>query len=204
MRRAAAIRDGDALSFSWFFYPEAGTGIPGQPVVAAGPPPVGGGGNEQEGGIPSAPGGLREPPPRVVVRTATGREDAKCCPTVAGTAHVILAVEDNGSPALTSYRRHHLAHQAIASGRFFVRKSVSDLANERAVSQFVVGTLQLVAGVHHDRPVPCDRFLDGLARDQEKPYALRRRPARRLRRRGRTGRAIDCRSRWRSPHPDRR
>jgi hypothetical protein len=26
-------------------------------------------------------------------------------PAVAGTAHVILAVEDNGSPPLTSYRR---------------------------------------------------------------------------------------------------
>jgi hypothetical protein len=26
-------------------------------------------------------------------------------PRVAGTAHVILAVEDNGTPALTSYRR---------------------------------------------------------------------------------------------------
>ena len=35
---AAAPRDpdGHALSYSWFFYPEAGTGIPGQPVVAPG------------------------------------------------------------------------------------------------------------------------------------------------------------------------
>ena len=27
--------DGDTLTFTWFFYPEAGTGIPGQPVRRA-------------------------------------------------------------------------------------------------------------------------------------------------------------------------
>jgi hypothetical protein len=30
---------------------------------------------------------------------------ATVTPRVAGAAHVILAVEDNGSPSLTSYRR---------------------------------------------------------------------------------------------------
>jgi hypothetical protein len=96
--------DGDSLSYRWVFYPEAGTGIPTQPVVTAGPPPVGGGGNQQEGGIPSAPGGLREPPPRVTVRHPAAAS-TEIVPHVAGTAHVILAVEDNGSPPLTTYRR---------------------------------------------------------------------------------------------------
>ena len=43
---ASATRDPDAntLTFTWFFYPEAGTGIPGLPVVAAGVSTIGGGG----------------------------------------------------------------------------------------------------------------------------------------------------------------
>jgi hypothetical protein len=96
--------DGDSLSYRWMFYPEAGTGIPTQPVVAAGPPAVGGGGNPEEGGIPSVPGGLRELPPRVTVQNPAAAR-TEVVPHVAGTAHVILAVEDNGSPSLTSYRR---------------------------------------------------------------------------------------------------
>ena len=32
---ASTDPDGDSLRFSWFFYPEAGTGIPGQPVLCA-------------------------------------------------------------------------------------------------------------------------------------------------------------------------
>ena len=36
--------DGHALKYSWFFYAEAGTGIPGQPVFAGGLAPIGGGG----------------------------------------------------------------------------------------------------------------------------------------------------------------
>src|SRR5205085_1834365 len=58
--------DGDALTFSWFFYPEAATGIPTRPVVEAGLVPVGDG-TPGEGGIASAPAGLREPPPRVLL-----------------------------------------------------------------------------------------------------------------------------------------
>src|SRR6516225_6732659 len=64
---ASTDPDGDMLMFNWFFYPEAGTGIPTQPVFAGGLVPVGGGGTPGEGGIPSAPAGLREPPPRVVL-----------------------------------------------------------------------------------------------------------------------------------------
>ena len=97
--------DGQTLAYNWFFYSEAGTGIPGQPVFSGGLVPIGGGGTPGAGGIPSAPeGGPREPAPRV---TLQGANTAKVTvtPRVAGTAHIILAVEDNGSPTLTSYRR---------------------------------------------------------------------------------------------------
>jgi hypothetical protein len=103
---AAGTRDpdGHALQFHWFFYPEAGTGIPGQPVAIARARPAGGGG-VPSGGIPSQPpGGPRELPPRV---TLSGDRTPRVTvtPLVAGTAHVILAVGDAGAPALTSYRR---------------------------------------------------------------------------------------------------
>jgi hypothetical protein len=96
--------DGNVFHYSWFFYPEAGTGIPGRPVFAGSPwarrgPPPG------AGGIPSAPeGGLPPPTPRVTLQDdATAK--ATVVPNVAGIAHVILAVEDDGVPSLTSYRR---------------------------------------------------------------------------------------------------
>lgn len=103
---ASASRDpdGHTLTFRWFFYPEAGTGIPTRPVLAQGLAPVGGGGNAAEGGIPSAPAGLREPPIRMSVEDANAPR-ATLTPRVPGTAHVILAVTDNGTPSLTSYRR---------------------------------------------------------------------------------------------------
>jgi len=96
--------DGHALTFTWFFYPEAGTGIPRQPVVAAGLAPAGGGGNPNEGGIPSAPQGLRDPAPRAVVNSPNAAK-TEVLAAVAGIAHIILAVEDNGTPSLTTYRR---------------------------------------------------------------------------------------------------
>jgi hypothetical protein len=97
--------DGDALTFTWFFYPEAGSGIPGQPVVARRRPPAGAAAGPGQGGIPSAsPAGLREVPPRVVIENSSASR-ATVMPRVAGTAHVILAVEDAGTPSLTSYRR---------------------------------------------------------------------------------------------------
>jgi hypothetical protein len=96
--------DGHELTYTWFFYPEAGTGIPGQPVFSGGLVPVGGSGVPGEGGIPPADGGPREPPSRITIEDAdTSR--ATVVPQVAGTAHVILAVEDDGTPSLTSYRR---------------------------------------------------------------------------------------------------
>ena len=104
---AAGTRDPDGhrLTYRWFFYSEAGTGIPGQPVAQGPPVPIGGGGVPGEGGIPSGPaGGPREPPARV---TLTGETSSRVTvtPRVAGTAHIILAVENDGTPALTSYRR---------------------------------------------------------------------------------------------------
>ncbi len=74
--------DGGALRYRWFFYPEAGTGIPGQPVTIG--------------------RGAREP--RVTLADETSVK-VTVTPRVAGTAHVILAVEDAGTPTLTSYRR---------------------------------------------------------------------------------------------------
>lgn len=93
--------DGDALAFTWFFYPEAGTGIPTQPVAAASPPAPGSPG---EGNIPPAAAGLPVPPLRVTIDTPR-RARTTIVPKVAGTAHVILVVEDRGTPSLTSYRR---------------------------------------------------------------------------------------------------
>ena len=97
--------DGDRLTFTWVYYPEAGTGIPGQPVLERRRPPVGGADGPGQGGIPPAPAvGPREPPQRVVVENGNSPR-AIVVPKVAGVAHVILAVEDTGTPSLTSYRR---------------------------------------------------------------------------------------------------
>jgi hypothetical protein len=96
--------DGDTLAFTWFFYPEAGTGIPTQPVFGGGLVPVGGGGTPGGGGIRSAPAGVREPPARVVLDDSHHAR-VLVTPKVPGTAHVILVVTDTGTPSLTSYRR---------------------------------------------------------------------------------------------------
>jgi hypothetical protein len=98
-------RDGNTLAYHWFFYPEAGSGIPGQPVATGPEVAVGGGGNRDEGGIPSAAaGGPREPAARVTL-TGAASPRVTVTPRVPGVAHIILAVEDNGTPSLTSYRR---------------------------------------------------------------------------------------------------
>ena len=97
--------DGNTLTYTWFVYSEAGTGIPGHPVVSGPAVPVGGGGSAAAGGIPSAPrGGPPEPPARVILENANTAR-VTVTPRVAGTTHIILAVEDNGQPTLTSYRR---------------------------------------------------------------------------------------------------
>ncbi len=89
--------DGQALSYSWFFYPEAATGIPGHPVRARRPPPA--------GGIPPEPSGMPPGPPARLVLQDASSPRAVAVPKVEGVAHVILAVEDAGTPRLTSYRR---------------------------------------------------------------------------------------------------
>jgi hypothetical protein len=100
-----ADADRDTLHYSWFFYPEAGSGVPGRPVFAGPPVAIGGGGNRDDGGIPSAAaGGPVQPPDRVIIRNANA-PTAIVFPRTPGIAHVILAVEDTGTPSLTSYRR---------------------------------------------------------------------------------------------------
>ena len=97
--------DGQPLTYTWFFYPEAGSGIPGHPVRIRQRPPAAAGGAPGQGDIPSAPaGGPREPPPRLVIENASGSR-ATVVPKAPGIAHLILAVEDGGTPSLTSYRR---------------------------------------------------------------------------------------------------
>jgi len=108
---AAGTRDpdGNALTYKWFLYSEAGTGIPGQPVVTGPAVAIGGGGSRELGGIPSGPaGGPRQPDARVTLADAATPR-VTVMPRVPGTAHVILSVEDNGTPSLTSYRRVILA-----------------------------------------------------------------------------------------------
>jgi hypothetical protein len=100
-----ADRDGDTLTYRWFFYPEAGSGVPGHPVFAGSPWP---------GGPPAADGGPPELPPRVVLQNATTRT-VTVLPMIAGVAHVILAVEDDGVPSLTAYRRVILTIRAAPS-----------------------------------------------------------------------------------------
>lgn len=97
--------DGNRVTFSWFLYPEAGTGIPGRPVAAGPAAPIGGGGSQGQGGIPSATSeGPPQPAPRATVDGAD-RAIATATLRTPGIAHVILAVEDDGTPSLTAYRR---------------------------------------------------------------------------------------------------
>jgi hypothetical protein len=102
---ASTDPDGHAMTYRWFFYPEAGTGVPGRPVSAGPQVPIGGGGSQAEGGIPSAAaGGPPQPPPRVTLDRADGPRIVATLRTP-GISHLILAVEDGGTPSLTSYRR---------------------------------------------------------------------------------------------------
>lgn len=79
--------DGNRLNYTWFFYAEAGMGIPARPVAV---------GARREPGV--------GPPDRVTLENASTAQ-VTVTPRVAGTAHIILAVEDDGTPSLTSYRR---------------------------------------------------------------------------------------------------
>ena len=105
MRRARTTATATNLTYRWFFYPEAGTGMPDRPVFASSP--------WAGGGLPSA-GGPPELPARVTIEHDTAPK-AVVTPKIAGTAHVIVAVTDNGEPSLTSYRRIILTIRAAAN-----------------------------------------------------------------------------------------
>lgn len=99
---AAGTRDPDdhGLRYRWWFYAEAGTGIPGAPVAVGRPPAT-----ASQASSTSPPAALgQRPAPRVSIDGDTTPR-ATVTPRVAGTAHVILEVTDEGTPSLTSYRR---------------------------------------------------------------------------------------------------
>jgi hypothetical protein len=128
-------RDRHALRYQWFFYPEAGTGIPsssggGTPAAPTAPPaptthpaPAAGATGDasaqgsasstsKPGGpalvsaiAPQPAGGRPTPKPRVTVTNGETSSVATVMPNTPGIAHVILAVTDDGTPSLTSYRR---------------------------------------------------------------------------------------------------
>jgi Protein of unknown function (DUF1593) len=80
--------DGDALSYKWFSYPEAGLGI----------------------GLELADLNIQSDGPRATLTVKARCRKAWIDGVIPcqgnGTAHVILAVTDSGSPALTRYRRY--------------------------------------------------------------------------------------------------
>jgi len=100
---ATRDRDGDSLTYRWFFYPEAGSGIPGAPVALY-PRTPGSGAAAQEDDSPPSDSGPPTLPARITLRNENTPR-ASVTPHVPGVAHVILAVEDDGQPRLTSYRR---------------------------------------------------------------------------------------------------
>ena len=100
-------RDGHTLKYSWSFYAEAGSGMPGRGGgrgAGRGEPARAGGGGVVAGIPPAPAGGRTTPQPRVTI-TDAGKAVATVTPNSAGVAHVILAVTDNGTPSLASYRR---------------------------------------------------------------------------------------------------
>ena len=91
--------DGHRLRYRWWYYDEAGMGVPGAPVLAERnvlPPAA------PRRSPPAALG--QRPPARLGIADATTAR-ATLTPRMAGIAHVILEVTDDGSPSLTSYRR---------------------------------------------------------------------------------------------------
>jgi hypothetical protein len=89
---AAGTRDpdGNNLQYTWWYYEEAASAI----SKAVKPEEVVGERGEDELSIR----------PKVTIEKGDG-EQAKVIPRAAGRAHIILAVEDDGEPSLTSYRR---------------------------------------------------------------------------------------------------
>jgi hypothetical protein len=82
--------DGNKAKYTWWYYEEAASAI-SKPVK---PEDVIGERGEDELSVQ----------PKVKIENIEG-EEAKVIPQSAGTAHVILTVEDDGEPSLTAYRR---------------------------------------------------------------------------------------------------
>ena len=82
--------DGDRLAYNWFYYQEAASAI----SQAAGPDEIVGKRGEDQLDIL----------PRIRIEKSDS-EEAIVVPQSPGVAHIILAVEDDGVPSLTSYRR---------------------------------------------------------------------------------------------------
>ena len=82
--------DGNKITYNWFYYPEAASAI-SKPVS---PEEVIGRRGEDQLDVAS----------KVRIENSNA-EEAKALPQSAGVAHIILAVEDDGVPSLTSYRR---------------------------------------------------------------------------------------------------
>lgn len=82
--------DGNKITYNWFYYPEAASAI-SKPVS---PEEVIGRRGEDQLDVA----------PKVRIENSNA-EEAKALPQSAGVAHIILAVEDDGVPSLTSYRR---------------------------------------------------------------------------------------------------
>lgn len=102
---AADTRDPDnhALRYQWWFYAEAGSGIPGAPLATGRPAATTSGPPGDPATSPPAARGIR-PEPRITIDGDTSSR-ATIVARVPGTAHVILEVTDDGAPSLTSYRR---------------------------------------------------------------------------------------------------
>jgi hypothetical protein len=82
--------DGDVITYHWFYYEEAASAIS---KAVAPEEIVGKRGEEYLNVLPK------------VRLNGHDLETVKVAPQTPGVAHIILAVEDGGSPSLTSYRR---------------------------------------------------------------------------------------------------
>jgi hypothetical protein len=82
--------DGDKITYNWFYYPEAASAI----SRAANPEEILGKRGEEYLNLLAR-----------VRLEGSDSEEVTAVPQAAGVAHIILAVEDDGNPSLTSYRR---------------------------------------------------------------------------------------------------
>src|SRR6266704_121022 len=92
-------------------------------------------------------------------RANAGKNTPSATPTnMATTIHCVR---------LRRRRKVHIGGLTITA-----RKRNSLALDERPAPELVVGVRQLFLGVHHDRPLPGDRLLERLSRDQQEPHPL--------------------------------